>query len=242
MADEVTWVQCEACDKWRRVPHLTPDQVPDEWYCSMNQDPLRDSCDAPEEDPDAPAPVVLPPGQFEVEVLLARRRDPRTKRFQYKVRWKGFDDPAEDTWEDERNIMHPGCARPAPPSAACAEPAPTHAPARPTPPGAACPASLVHPPNRRPPWRSPWHTRGTRPARVRSDRGVRVRGAREGGRPEGFSPPDRCPEARAQCAPYPRTPIRTRTRTPTRAHACTVPRTRTRSRARTRTRYPYPYP
>ena len=30
MADEVTWVQCEACDKWRRVPHLTPDQVPDE--------------------------------------------------------------------------------------------------------------------------------------------------------------------------------------------------------------------
>ena len=165
MADEVTWVQCEACDKWRRLSHLKPDQVPDEWYCSMNQDPQRDSCDAPEEDPDAPAPVVLPPGQFEVEVLLARRRDPRTKRFQYKVRWKGFDDPAEDTWEDERNIIHPGCARPAPPSDACAEPDPTHAPARPTPPGAACPASLVLP-NPPPPLAlPPAHTR-TRPARL----------------------------------------------------------------------------
>ena len=163
MADEVTWVQCEACDKWRKLPLLAPDQVPDEWYCSMNQDPLHDSCDVPEEDPDAAPPVVLPPGQFEVEMLLARRRDPRTRRNQYKVRWKGFDDPAEDTWEDASNILHPGCARPTPPSAACAEPNPTRLPARPTPPGAACAASLVHPPN--PP--------NLRPApRVRSDCGV----------------------------------------------------------------------
>ena len=139
MADEVTWAQCEACDKWRKLPHLAPDQVPDEWYCNMNQDPLHDSCDVPEEDPDAVPPVVLPPGQFEVEVLLARRRDPRTRRMQYKVRWKGFDDPAEDTWEDANNILHPGCARPTPPSAACAEPNPTNLPARPTPPRPACP-------------------------------------------------------------------------------------------------------
>ena len=223
MADEVTWVQCEACDKWRRVPHLTPDQVPDEWYCSMNQDPLRDSCDAPEEDPDAPAPVVLPPGQFEVEVLLARRRDPRTKRFQYKVRWKGFDDPAEDTWEDERNIMHPGCARPAPPSAARAEPAPTHAPARPTPPCAACPAGLVHPPNRRPPSLAWTHAPAPPACAVIAafEYEERAKAAAQ-------------KAARRQTAALKREPSAHRTPVPLsasvpvpRAHACTVPRTRT---------------
>ena len=230
MADEVTWVQCEACDKWRRLSHLKPDQVPDEWYCSMNQDPQRDSCDAPEEDPDAPAPVVLPPGQFEVEVLLARRRDPRTKRFQYKVRWKGFDDPAEDTWEDERNIIHPGCARPAPPSAACAEPDPTPRtrapdPARRRVPGQPSPAQPAAPPGAPP----CTHAHPPLVARVRSDCGVRERGARESGSPEGCPPPDRCPEARAECAsspyPYPH-PCLYRAPYP---HPCPYP-------------YPYPYP
>ena len=239
MADEVTWVQCEACDKWRRLPHLTPDQVPDEWYCSMNQDPLRDSCDAPEEDPDAPAPVVLPPGQFEVEVLLARRRDPRTKRFQYKVRWKGFDDPAEDTWEDERNIMHPGCARPAPPSAACAEPAPTHAAARPTPPCAACPAGLVHPPNRLPPALAWTHAPAPPACAVIAafEYEERAKAAAQKASRRQTAALKREPSAHPT-----RTPTRAHACTPTRAHACTVPRTRTRSRARTRTRYPYPYP
>ena len=145
---ELTWAQCEACDKWRKLPHLAEDQVPDEWYCSMNLDPRHDSCDIPEEQEDtAPA---LAPGQFEVEVLLARRRDPRTRRTQYKVRWKGYDSD-EDSWEPAENF-HPNRAPRAralpPPGAACA---------------CTCAAGPAHPPPTRPrPPRAP-------SPRVRSD-------------------------------------------------------------------------
>ena len=48
----VTWAQCETCDKWRKLPHLAEDQVPDEWYCHMNLDPLHNACDLPEEPED----------------------------------------------------------------------------------------------------------------------------------------------------------------------------------------------
>jgi len=42
--------QCDSCQKWRRLPHGTPpppDNVP--WFCTLNPDPLRNSCSAPEE-------------------------------------------------------------------------------------------------------------------------------------------------------------------------------------------------
>ena len=143
-----TWAQCEACGKWRNLGGLDEDQVPDEWYCNMNPDELCASCDVPEEpeeDADAAPPVELLPGQFEVSMLLAKRRNWRTRRTEYLVRWKGFDDPDEDTWEVEANILHPGCARPSPPGAACAEPNPTHISApHPT------PASLHPNPSRTP--------------------------------------------------------------------------------------------
>ena len=45
----MTWAQCETCDRWRKLPDLTEDQVPDEWYCRMNLDPLHNACDLPEE-------------------------------------------------------------------------------------------------------------------------------------------------------------------------------------------------
>ena len=49
--DEDGWVQCDACDQWRRV--AAADLPTDEnarWLCSMNtKDPLHCSCDAPEE-------------------------------------------------------------------------------------------------------------------------------------------------------------------------------------------------
>ena len=47
--EPVTWAQCETCDKWRKLPHLAEDQVPDDWYCHMNLDSLHNACDLPEE-------------------------------------------------------------------------------------------------------------------------------------------------------------------------------------------------
>ena len=48
---EPQWVQCDGCQKWRRVPHYVDvSSLPDRWFCAMNRwDPLRNACAAPEE-------------------------------------------------------------------------------------------------------------------------------------------------------------------------------------------------
>lgn len=53
-ADNVEWVQCEKCDKWRKLPpHIAADDLPDVWYCSMNTwNPSSASCEAAEDKAD----------------------------------------------------------------------------------------------------------------------------------------------------------------------------------------------
>ena len=53
-ADNLEWVQCEKCLKWRKLPaHISADELPDTWYCSMNYwSPASASCDAPEDKAD----------------------------------------------------------------------------------------------------------------------------------------------------------------------------------------------
>ncbi len=44
------WVQCDDCNKWRRLTTIAdPCLVPDLWTCSMNEDPGHAQCDTPEE-------------------------------------------------------------------------------------------------------------------------------------------------------------------------------------------------
>ena len=43
-----TWVQCDECDKWRRL-ECKGDEVPDVWCCSMNPNPDFNTCEALEE-------------------------------------------------------------------------------------------------------------------------------------------------------------------------------------------------
>jgi hypothetical protein len=41
------WVQCERCDKWRRIPpHAAADEDAQAWECSLNPDPAYNSCQA----------------------------------------------------------------------------------------------------------------------------------------------------------------------------------------------------
>ena len=46
----VKWVQCDKCSKWRGIPnHVDLNDLPDEWYCEMNQwDEEASSCSAAE--------------------------------------------------------------------------------------------------------------------------------------------------------------------------------------------------
>uniref|UniRef100_A0A2K5HAN6 CW-type domain-containing protein n=1 Tax=Colobus angolensis palliatus TaxID=336983 RepID=A0A2K5HAN6_COLAP len=46
-----TWVQCDACLKWRKLPDGM-DQLPEKWYCSNNPDPQFRNCEVPEEPED----------------------------------------------------------------------------------------------------------------------------------------------------------------------------------------------
>lgn len=53
--DNVEWVQCDKCEKWRKLPpHISTDELPDIWNCSMNTwNPSNASCDAAEDKADA---------------------------------------------------------------------------------------------------------------------------------------------------------------------------------------------
>ncbi|XP_009361966.2 F-box protein At3g54460 isoform X1 [Pyrus x bretschneideri] len=43
-----SWVQCDACCKWRKLPASIAD-ASEAWFCSMNADPFYQSCSVPEE-------------------------------------------------------------------------------------------------------------------------------------------------------------------------------------------------
>ena len=52
-ADETcNWAQCDRCEKWRRLPdgpEYEAATLPTQWFCHMNPNPRRNSCEAPEE-------------------------------------------------------------------------------------------------------------------------------------------------------------------------------------------------
>ncbi|XP_022781765.1 MORC family CW-type zinc finger protein 3-like [Stylophora pistillata] len=48
-----SWVQCDDCLKWRKLPHGTDlAKLPDKWYCKDNPNPKIRSCSIPEEKED----------------------------------------------------------------------------------------------------------------------------------------------------------------------------------------------
>ncbi|GMH94651.1 hypothetical protein TL16_g12967 [Triparma laevis f. inornata] len=52
--EDMEWVQCEKCEKWRRLPpNLSAADLPDTWYCSMNTwDKSTATCAAKENEAD----------------------------------------------------------------------------------------------------------------------------------------------------------------------------------------------
>lgn len=44
-----TWVQCDACRKWRKLADSSSAVADTAWFCSMNSDPAYKSCKVPEE-------------------------------------------------------------------------------------------------------------------------------------------------------------------------------------------------
>ncbi|XP_050386557.1 F-box protein At3g54460 [Argentina anserina] len=43
-----TWVQCDVCRKWRKLPESSIADASAPWFCSMNSDPFYQSCSVPE--------------------------------------------------------------------------------------------------------------------------------------------------------------------------------------------------
>ncbi|KAF7824717.1 F-box protein [Senna tora] len=44
-----TWIQCDACHKWRKLADANMANTNAAWFCSMNTDPLYQSCSVPEQ-------------------------------------------------------------------------------------------------------------------------------------------------------------------------------------------------
>ncbi|KAG8391128.1 hypothetical protein BUALT_Bualt01G0155700 [Buddleja alternifolia] len=56
-----TWVQCDACSKWRKLADSAAN-ASTAWFCSMNSDPLYQSCNVPEESWDYRESITYLPG------------------------------------------------------------------------------------------------------------------------------------------------------------------------------------
>lgn len=49
-----TWVQCDTCQKWRKLPDgIDSTRLPEKWFCNLNPDPQFRSCKADEEEEDS---------------------------------------------------------------------------------------------------------------------------------------------------------------------------------------------
>ncbi|KAK4746961.1 hypothetical protein SAY87_025998 [Trapa incisa] len=70
-----TWVQCEACLKWRRLVGGNSPDISIAWFCSMNIDPLYKSCCIPEEPWDSHEPITELPGFCPKGILGAMKQN-----------------------------------------------------------------------------------------------------------------------------------------------------------------------
>ncbi|XP_068664359.1 F-box protein At3g54460-like isoform X2 [Aristolochia californica] len=59
-----TWVQCDACSKWRKLSDGIVLDATAAWFCSMNADPLHKSCTVPEEPSDHKRSITDLPGFY----------------------------------------------------------------------------------------------------------------------------------------------------------------------------------
>ncbi|KAI3415019.1 uncharacterized protein J3R85_015600 [Psidium guajava] len=52
-----TWIQCDSCHKWRKVAEKSVAEAGTAWFCSMNADPMYQSCSIAEETWDNSQPI-----------------------------------------------------------------------------------------------------------------------------------------------------------------------------------------
>ncbi|KAG2603342.1 hypothetical protein PVAP13_5KG764400 [Panicum virgatum] len=64
-----TWVQCDACRKWRRLLDETDLDSTTAWFCTMNTDSTRQKCTAPEEALDFKKNITYLPGFYKKNSL-----------------------------------------------------------------------------------------------------------------------------------------------------------------------------
>ena len=103
-----TWVQCDDCNKWRRIVCGSGDELPDKWVCALSTDPLRSSCEVEEEsEPEEEgleagassggAGKGLPEDWGIIEALVKSRGKHKAQR-QYLVKWQGYPH-SSNSWE-----------------------------------------------------------------------------------------------------------------------------------------------
>jgi len=79
-----TWVECDACKKWRKLPpSVEAESLPEKWDCTMNRwDPHRATCLAPQEEATTTTNCVKVEGghaQKKEQAAASRGRDMRIK-------------------------------------------------------------------------------------------------------------------------------------------------------------------
>ena len=102
------WVQCNKCDKWRRLPrHIPAESMPDKWFCSMNTwDPRSASCAVMEdykEDLKPKENTILPPQSFGGKLTYRNliRRPTRSITERMRAAESIFSSHAAEAYDDQ---------------------------------------------------------------------------------------------------------------------------------------------
>jgi len=109
------WVQCDSCQKWRRITDDKVDTSGDQWFCYQNTDPAHASCDAPEEPSsdtevttNAPPPAPTQPTMPQHQPIVLPHQQTQTKKpgvgggkKRRKKKRAGSDDEDEESSEED---------------------------------------------------------------------------------------------------------------------------------------------
>ena len=107
--DHVSWVSCDECGKWRRIP-VSEDQLADvhHWTCSLNPDPAFNTCSVPQEFEDDVIDEMI--GQAEGAVEHDEKKKARRPTIWQQVSANLYTHRERNMYNDDETMVC-GCSR-----------------------------------------------------------------------------------------------------------------------------------
>lgn len=112
--EQVSWVSCDECGKWRRIPLSLAEQLEEEWTCSLNPDPSFNACSVPQEFEDHVIDEMIAQvegaGGEEPEDLSVEKRKARRPTIWQQISANLYTHRERNVYNDDETMVC-GCSR-----------------------------------------------------------------------------------------------------------------------------------